>query len=81
MTTSKDGFKAWGKDMGGYSANPACNQDHSKDGEKDGELRFPAKNDRGYDWWVNDGQIVLEDPVYCAKVSPVLSDTIDSWKK
>lgn len=81
MVTSKDGFKAWGKDIGGYSPNPACNQDHSKDGEKDGKLMFPAKNDRGYEWWMNQGQIVLEDPAYCAKVSPVLSDAFDSWKK
>lgn len=81
MTTSKDGFKAWGKDIGGYSPNPACNQDHSKDGEKDGKTVFAAKNDRGYDWWLKQGQLVIEDPTYCAEVSPVMSDVIDGWTK
>ncbi|NLB91514.1 MAG: hypothetical protein GX786_09905 [Clostridiales bacterium] len=79
MTTTVDGFAAWGKDFGGYSANPNINQDHSKDGYVDGENTFDAKNDRGYDWWVGEegGQLVLEDPVYCAEVSFDLGDWID----
>ena len=36
---------------------------------------FPAKNDRGYDWWTTDGKLVLEDPTYCADVS----FTVGSW--
>lgn len=79
MTTYKEGFKAWGKDIGSYASNPAINQDHSKDGEKDGKLIYPAKNDRGIDWWVQKGHVVVEDPEYCNKVAPVLSDVIDSW--
>lgn len=79
MTTTQEGFAAWGKDMGGYSANPACNQDHSKDGIVDGVDKFPAKNDRGYDWWTSaeGGQLVVEDPAYCAQVSFDLGDWID----
>ncbi len=79
MTTTQEGFSAWGKDMGGYSANPACNQDHSKDGIVDGADKFPAKNDRGYDWWTSaqGGQLVVEDPAYCAQVSFDLGDWID----
>ena len=77
MTTTKDGFKAWGKDMGGYAPVPACMQDHSKDGFVDGVDTYPAKNDRGYDWWLNEGHLVVEDPAYCASVSGTMSDWID----
>ncbi|NLW21619.1 MAG: hypothetical protein GXY84_09695 [Clostridiales bacterium] len=79
MTTTQEGFSAWGKDIGGYSANPACNQDHSQDGYVDGVNVFDAKNDRGYDWWLSaqGGQLVVEDPAYCAQVSFDLGDWID----
>ena len=79
MTTTQEGFAAWGKDMGGYSANPACMQDHSQDGYVDGENKFPAKNDRGYDWWISaeGGALVVEDPAYCASVAFDLGDWID----
>ncbi len=79
MVTTEEGFYAWGKDMGGYSANPNINQDHSKDGYVDGENKFPAKNDRGYDWWVSEdgGALVIEDPKYCAEVSFNMGDWID----
>ena len=73
MTTTSEGFYAWGKDMGGYAPVPACMQDHSKDGGDE----FPAKNDRGYDWWLNEGKLVVEEPAYCASVSGTMSDWID----
>ena len=75
MTTEKDGFAAWGKDIGGWSANPGINQDHSNDGGTE----FPVKNDRGQDFWLGDGNgsLVQEDPVYAAQVAPVMSDWID----
>ena len=73
MTTTKEGFAAWGKDMGGYAPVPACLQDHSHDGGD----KFPAKNDRGYDWWINKGKVVVEDPAYCASVSASMSDWVD----
>lgn len=81
MTCTQQGFEAWGKDMGGYSSNPvvyAENEElhhHAKGGEVDGEVVYPAKNDRGYDWWVSTGKLVLEDPEYCAKVA----FTVGSW--
>lgn len=79
MATTKDGFAAWGKDIGGYSANPAVNQDHTKDGYVEGVNTFDAKNDRGYDWWISadGGQLVVEDPKYAAQVSFDLGDWID----
>lgn len=82
MTCTEDGFSAWGKDMGGYSANPEVataietTYNHSKGGYNEaGEVEFAAKNDRGYDWWTTDGKLVLEDPEYCASVS----FTVGSW--
>lgn len=83
MTCTVDGFSAWGKDMGGYSANPVVAADnestyhHATGGmAEDGTtVQFPAKNDRGYDWWTQEGKLVLEDPEYCASVA----FTVGSW--
>ena len=36
---------------------------------------YAALNDHGYDWWTNEGKLVLEDPEYCASVS----FTVGSW--
>ena len=73
MTCTEDGFSAWGKDMGGYSSNPKVAEqieatyNHAKGGYNDaGEDAYPAKDDRGYDWWTTTGELVLEDPEYCA---------------
>jgi len=83
MTCTQKGFSAWGKDMGGYSSNPEVAEateetyHHSLGGmEEDGvTVKFEAKNDRGYDWWVEEGKLVLEDPQYCSDVS----FTVGSW--
>ena len=82
MTNTADGFSAWGKDMGGYSSNPKVMEEtekiygHSKGGYNDkGENEFDSKNDRGYEWRTTDGELVLEDPEYCADVS----FTVGSW--
>ena len=81
MTCTEDGFDAWGKDMGGYSSNPEVadaveeKYHHSEAGGDE----FPAKNDRGYDWWTGEdkGELVLEDPQYCADVSYTVGSWID----
>ena len=81
MTCTEDGFDAWGKDMGGYSSNPEVadaveeKYHHSEAGGDE----FPAKNDRGYDWWTgeDEGELVLEDPPYCADVSYTVGSWID----
>ncbi|MCF0111255.1 MAG: hypothetical protein HUJ58_05110 [Erysipelotrichaceae bacterium] len=81
MTCTVDGFSAWGADMGGYSSNPkvlAENEEtyhHTTGGVVDGEVVFPCKNDRGYEWWLNEGKLVIEDPEYCASVA----FTVGSW--
>ena len=82
ITCTVDGFSAWGKDMGGYSSNPTVaagteeKYGHSKGGMNEaGEVEFECKNDRGYDWWVGEGQLVIEDPEYCASVA----FTVGSW--
>lgn len=87
MTCTVDGFSAWGKDMGGYSSNPIVmagteeKYHHSSAGYVNGINLFPAKNDRGYDWWINKGKLVVEDPKYCAKSSFRVAAWIDSLKK
>ena len=83
MTCTTDGFSAWGKDIGGYSSNPTVAADneeifHHQTGgmAEDGTtVEFAALNDAGYDWWTGEGQLVLEDPEYCASVS----FTVGSW--
>jgi hypothetical protein len=76
------GFSAWGKDMGGYSSNPALallNEKvfkHKTAGtDANGTILFDAKNDRGLDWWKETGKLVIEDPDYCASVAY----TVGSW--
>ncbi len=82
ITCTVDGFSAWGKDMGGYSSNPTVaagteeKYGHSKGGMNEaGQVEFECKNDRGYDWWVKEGKLVIEDPEYCASVA----FTVGSW--
>lgn len=87
MTETKDGFSAWGKDMGGYSSNPELAKEieaeykHSEGGFVDGEDKFPAKDDRGYEWWTTDGELVLEDPQYCSDVSFSVGSWIETLTK
>lgn len=70
MTCTVDGFSAWGKDMGGYSSNPQV--------ALDTEAKYQHsvnQGDKGYDWWVGQGKLVLENPEYCASVA----FTVGSW--
>ena len=83
MTCTAVGFSAWGKDIGGYSSNPEVAAEneaiyHHETGgmAEDGTtVEYAALNDHGYDWWTNEGKLVLEDPEYCASVS----FTVGSW--
>ncbi len=82
MTCTADGFSAWGKDRGGYSSIPdvaAATEEkygHSNGGyDEYGVIVFDCKNDRGFDWWKNQGELVIEDPEYCASVA----FTVGSW--
>jgi len=79
MATTKDGFNAWGKDVGTYSPNPEINQDHTQAGIIDGTLKFPAENDLGLAWWSDPGKgkLVIEDPAYCSQTAVKMSDWID----
>lgn len=88
MTTTADGFSAWGKDIGGYSMNPKVAADteakfkHSKGGyDEAGNNVYDALNDRGYDWWVKQGKLVVEDPAYCSSVSFTVGSWIDLLDK
>lgn len=82
MTCTEDGYSAWGKDMGSYSYNPTVAQaiettyEHSKGGyDESGNIVCENKNDRGFDWWTTEGNLVLEDPDYCSSVA----FTVGSW--
>ena len=83
MTCTADGFSAWGKDIGGYSSNPEVAAEneaiyHHETGgmAEDGTtVEYAALNDHGYDWWTNEGKLVLEDTEYCASVS----FTVGTW--
>ena len=79
MVETVDGFSAWGKDLGGYSSNPlvAAGTEakyHHSEGLS-AQVVCDTTKDRGYDWWVNTGKLVVEDPVYCASVA----FTVGSW--
>ena len=78
LVTTQYGYSPWGKDYGGYCSNPSSNQDHSNDGGSE----YPIKNDRGYDWWTSNtkgkGRLVIEDPVYCSKMSYTIGNWIDT---
>lgn len=81
MTTKKDGFYPWGRDMGGYASNPDVNQEHSRDGYADGKNVYPVKNDKGRDWWLSEsgGRLVVENPQYVAKYSKRIFEWMDSF--
>ncbi|MBR6025747.1 MAG: hypothetical protein IK069_03220 [Firmicutes bacterium] len=79
MTETVDGFSAWGKDIGGYSSNPEVAaateaKYHHSTGESS-NVACETTMDKGYDWWVNEGKLVVEDPEYCASVA----FTVGSW--
>lgn len=87
MTCTQKGFSAWGKDMGGYSANPKVAADteakykHSTGGYVDGKNVYDCKNDRGFDWWTDKGELVVEDPEYCASVAFTVGNWIELLQK
>lgn len=79
MTETVDGFSAWGKDIGGYSSNPVVAQGteerfHHSTGESS-KVACETTMDKGYDWWVNTGKLIVEDPKYCSSVA----FTVGSW--
>lgn len=78
MTCTREGFSAWGKDIGGYSSNPKVAAEteefyhHSTSGNKE-DGTYPVLNDRGFEWW--ESKLIIEDPKYCASVA----FTVGSW--
>lgn len=82
VTCTVDGFSAWGKDMGSYSCNPRVAREieeiynhHTGGTNAQGVVQYAIKNDPGIDWWNAQGNLVVEDPEYCASVD----FTIGSW--
>lgn len=85
MTQTLDGFSAWGKDIGGYSSNPkvaaAVEEKYKHSTGKSSKTVCETTMDRGYKWWTTNGKLVVEDPVYCAKVSFSVGSWIEQLKK
>lgn len=81
MTTTKQGFEAWGKDLGGYPSDQAIQTDHSRDGYVGDVSTYPVLNDKGYAWWTANeagkGRLVIEDPTYASQVSVTVGEWID----
>lgn len=82
LTEKTDGFSAWGKDIGAYTSNPVLAAEieeiyHHQTGgyDENGELVFPVLNDHDLEWWLNEADLVLEDPEYCADKS----FTVGAW--
>ena len=84
MTEMFDGFSAWGSDIGAYTSNPVLAEEmeeayhhKTRGNDESGNVAFAAMNDRGLEWWTEEGGLVLEDPEYCAKVSATVGSWID----
>ena len=72
LTTTAEGFSSWGDDMGSYSSNPIVQA------EVDALYHdISHEGDRGLEWWINEGKLVLEDPEYCAQVESTVAAWID----
>lgn len=70
MTETKEGFSAWGKDIGGYAGDTKTRAmfNHSNDGGTE----TPNINDKGYTYW--EPKCVVEDPAYVASKA-----TLTTW--
>lgn len=85
ITTMQDGFSAWGRNPGAYSGNGLLAREtmsvfgHDKGGYTSNgvDILYPAKNDKGIEWWRAFGKVVEEDLEYIDSVS----FTIGSWLK
>lgn len=73
ITCTKDGFYAWGKDMGCYPINSTVGIDHSKSGQGwkiynpetdqvDKVIEAKTRNDKGWSYWKD--KLVEEEPEY-----------------
>ena len=78
LSTTKEGYAAWGKDIGDYPSMPSINIDRRKFGHgklenyeftqsDDGDNVFPCLNDPASSWWEDKANVVIEDPAYIVK--------------
>lgn len=85
ITTTQDGFSAWGRSPGVYSGNSVLAAEtmsvfgHDKGGYSGNgaDVLYPVKNDKGIEWWRSFGKVVTEDFEYIDSVT----FTIGSWLK
>ena len=75
LSTTKEGYAAWGKDIGDYPSMPSINIDRTKFGHgklenyeftqsDEGENVFPCLNDPASSWWEDEANVVVEDPAF-----------------
>lgn len=85
ITTTQDGFSAWGHNPGFYTGNYKLAEEvmavfnHDKNGYSGNgvDIQYPAKNDKGGEWWHAFGKVVEEDMEYIDTASFI----IGSWLK
>ena len=76
LSTTPEGYAAWGKDIGDYPSMPSINVDRTKYGHgtlsenyefeqsNDGENVFPCLNDPASSWWEDKANVVIENPSF-----------------
>ena len=79
ISTNKDAYNAWGKDVGDYPTMPSINVDRTKDGSKQVEgQNFSCLNDPTSSWWLNKGGAIVETPSYIGANYYTVADYIDT---
>lgn len=76
LSTTKEGYAAWSKDIGDYPSMPSINVDRTKYGhgvlnedytftqDNNAENVFPCLNDPQSSWWTGTAKTVIEEPAY-----------------
>ena len=91
LSTTPEGYAAWGKDIGDYPSMPSININRTKFGHgklenyeftqsDDGENVFPCLNDPASSWWEDKANVVIEDPAYIVTAYQDVNDFIKDVK-
>ena len=92
LSTTKEGYAAWGKDIGDYPSMPSININRTKFGHgkldenyeftqsDDGENVFPCLNDPASSWWEGKANVVIEDPAYIVTAYQAVNNFIKDVK-
>lgn len=89
ISTNADAYSVWGNDVGDYPTLPSINQDRTENGNgtldgteftqsDDGETVFPCLNDPTSDWWLDEGEAIVETPSFIGAHYDEVIDYIDA---